>query len=196
MTVQANPLRARGSEVALLSDILARGGFALESVPRQIKDLLRSQSWRHFETKLGKDVHHDRFVDFVTTLPLAGLGSTPDTIRRIIGDDMEALDLLDRAVAGRQGERSDLGNNVPEVGRPEGNSKSKALRRLRDHAPDLHAEVLAGNLTAHAAMVKAGFRPHTFTVRPDPVSAARTLRKNMSTEQLAELARLLIGAAE
>jgi hypothetical protein len=57
------------------------------------------------------------------------------------------------------------------LGRPEGNSRDKALRRLRDHRPDLHAQVLANELSAHAAMVEAGFRPRTFTV-PDNIDAA------------------------
>lgn len=67
-----------------------------------------------------------------------------------------------------------------------------ALSRLRKDAPDLHAEVVAGRLTAHAAMVKVGFWPKTFTVRVDDAAAtARTLRKHMPPEQLAELARML-----
>ena len=63
-------------------------------------------------------------------------------------DDPEALDLLDRASQGRQGERTDLLNNVKEVpGYPAGNRSDTALRRLRKDRPDLHAEVLAGALS-------------------------------------------------
>ena len=58
--------------------------------------------------------------------------------------DPEAVDLLDRETAGRQGQRTDLGNIVTEVGRPEGNTAQKTIRRLRKDRPDLHAEVIAG----------------------------------------------------
>jgi hypothetical protein len=190
MTVAADPLRARGSEVALLSDILARGGFALESVPHQIKDLLRSDAWRHFVTKLGKEVRHERFAEFVTAQPLAGLGATVEMLRRVLGDDMEALDLLDRALQNPVGhpEKDSIRTNS----RPTGTTKEQALRKLRKDAPELHAEVLAGNLTAHAAMVQAGYRPKTFTVRADsPESVAASLRRQLDPAALSKLVELL-----
>lgn len=196
MTVEADPLRARGSDVAALIDTLRRGGSALESVPHQIKQILRDETWRHFVTRLGKEVRHERFADFVTTPPLAGLGADIALVRRLIADDTEALDLLDRALldGSRQGKRNDLVNNINEVTeRPMGTSRDYALRKLRKDAPELHAEVLAGRLSAHAAMVKAGFRPPTFTVRADsPKSVAATLRRRLPREALVEIARLLM----
>jgi hypothetical protein len=79
-------------------------------------------------------------------------------LKRICAEDKEALDMLDQATKRRQGERTDLGNNVPKVkgqGRPEGNTAAKALRRLRKDRPDLHARVLGGDLSPHAAAVEA-----------------------------------------
>lgn len=185
MTVRADPLRARGSDVARLADIIARGDFALSNVADSLKTIIRDESWRDFVTKLGKEVHHERFVDFVTTPPLAGLGTDVRTLDRIVSEDPEAQSMLDAASGARSS-----GNNVPS--RPEGNTRRKALRRLRDQRPDLHDEVVAGRLSAHAAAVEAGFRPPTFTVRADdPVAAARVIRKHMTAEQLFTLARLL-----
>jgi hypothetical protein len=42
--------------------------------------------------------------------------------------------------------------------RPSGNSRAAFLRRLRKDRPDIHARVLAGEITAHAGMIEAGFR--------------------------------------
>lgn len=42
--------------------------------------------------------------------------------------------------------------------RPAGTTRDAALRRLRKDREDLHARVLAGDMSAHAAMVQAGFR--------------------------------------
>ena len=194
MSIQPDPLRARGSDVAALGDVLRRGGAALENVPEQIKQLLKSGDWRHFVTKLGHEVHHERFAEFVTTSPLAGLGTSVPTIRKLMVDDVEALDLLDRESEGRQGERTDLVHNVHEVERPAGNSRDRALRKLRTDAPELHAEVLAGRLSAHKAMVEAGFRPPTFTVRADsPESVAATLRRQLDPAVLAQVAQLING---
>lgn len=178
--------------VEALGSALLRGGAALENVPGLLKRLLREEAWREFQPKIGPVVRHERFADFVTTPPVQGLGASVELVRRIVADDVEALDLLDRALQGKHGgDRTKSANSTLDPnGR--GTTKDYALRRLRKDAPELHAEVLAGRLSAHAAMVKAGFRPRTFTVRPEPKSAARTLRKYMTREQLLELARLLM----
>lgn len=174
--------------VDALSSALRYGGSALGDVPELLKRVLVEGVWRDFTTRRRQHVHHERFADFVTTAPPAGLGSDVDLVKRIVAHDMKAADLLDEALQNRPAVHA--GNNVPS--RPEGNTRDKALRRLRKDAPELHADVLAGRLSAHAAMVKGGFRPETFSVRADPVSAVRTLRKHMTSEQLSTLAHLLL----
>ncbi|MGW1034320.1 hypothetical protein ACWD4Z_19285 [Streptomyces antibioticus] len=123
-------------------------------------------------------------MDFVTTPPTQGIGASVDLVRRIVGSDTEALDLLDRAVQGQHGgdrrtEDAQIKRDVITLesgSTRRGTSRDGALRRLRKDAPELHAEVLAGRLSAHAAMVQAGFRPKTVSVpvtRPDTIAAAR-----------------------
>lgn len=80
---------------------------------------------------------------------------------------------------------------------PTGTSREAGLRRLRKDRPDLHAEVLAGALSTHAAMVKAGFRRRALTVPVDtPENMARALRRNLPPEAVTELAKLLTAAGE
>lgn len=200
MSIQPDPLRARGSDVAALGDTLRRGGAALESVPEQIKQLLRSGDWRHFVTRLGNEVQHGRFADFVTTPPLAGLGGTVELIKRLVKGDPEAEDLLDRELQKPTGGSQEIilndaiMNNENDHGRPHGSSRAYALRKLRKDRPELHAEVLAGNISAHAAMVAAGFRPKTFSVRTDnPQSVLRALKGNTSPEFWSELKVLILA---
>lgn len=193
-----DPLKHRASVIDSLGSSLRRGGASLETVPGLLKRVLQEEAWREFETSRGDVVRHERFADFVATPPLKGLGASVPLLKRIVADDPEALDLLDQALQNPVGGsdkinlNDDIVHNENDHERPSGNSRDVALRRLRKDAPELHAEVLAGNLSAHAAMVKAGFRPKTFTVRPDPESAARTLRKHMSPDDLRALARLLL----
>jgi hypothetical protein len=47
-------------------------------------------------------------------------GSDLRIVRRVIADDTEALDLLDQALEGRQGERTDIVNNINDVRPPNG----------------------------------------------------------------------------
>lgn len=61
-----------------------------------------------------------------------------------------------------------------------GTSRRYALARLRREAPALLARVESGELSAHAAMVKAGLRPRSFTVRmASPEAVAEVLRRQL-----------------
>ena len=93
---------------------------------------------------------------------LTGLGATLAQLRGICRDDPEALDAIDRATQNAPHIHTGDVDNVNV--RPGGNASATALRRLRKDRPDLHAEVMAGAKSPHAAMVEAGFRPKTMTV--------------------------------
>jgi 16S rRNA G966 N2-methylase RsmD len=76
-------------------------------------------------------------------------------VRRIVTDDTEAVALLRDALKEKPGPKSSV-NNIHRT--TKGTSRSYSLQRLHKDAPQLHAEVLAGRLSAHGAMVQAGFR--------------------------------------
>ena len=86
-----------------------------------------------------------------------------------------------------------VASEVPElqVERPTGNAVNYALLRLGEQRPDLHAEVLAGVKSAHAACVEAGFRRRTITVPVDVERAVATLRRHFSADEIAQMVRLL-----
>jgi hypothetical protein len=63
-------------------------------------------------------------------------------------------------------------DNINHEPGPDGTSQAQALRRLRHQRPDLHAKVLAGKLSPHAACIKAGFRHRMLSVRTDNVKHA------------------------
>ena len=175
--------------VETLGTSLRYGGGALSDVPDLLKRVLAEEAWRDFVTRRGEHVTHERFADFVAMPPLKGLGSDIDLVRRIIATDNEALDLLDQAL------QNPTGLHNIQASAPTGTSQNAALRRLRKNAPELHSEVLAGNLSAHAAMVKAGFRPKTVSVPvTKPEAVARSLLKYMTADDIAKLIAVLIGA--
>lgn len=196
-----NVKKVNANLVDALGSALRSGDHGLKAVPGLVKRVLKEEAWRSFVTQRGEQVEYDRFEDFVVTPPLKGLGASVDLVRTLVQGDPEALDLFSQATR-QQGRRTDLLDNIPEVGpggggrkrenAPSGTSRESGLRRLRKDAPELHADVLAGRLSAHAAMVRAGFRRRTVSVsvgRPDSVAAA--LRKHMSIEDLARLIELL-----
>lgn len=78
-------------------------------------------------------------------------------LQRICADDTEVLDLIDRVVQGKDGgdkkseQYKTTVDNIHSDTRPTGTTRQRALRKLRKDSPTLHAEVLAGKLSPHAA---------------------------------------------
>ncbi len=100
---------------------------------------------------------------------------TIDLIEKILVDDAKALRDFDRALGRKpRSDRIEIidndsnRNDSDDLGRPVGTTKRQAIRKLDKEAEAgnetvvaLRADVLAGRLSAHAAMVRAGFRPHS-----------------------------------
>lgn len=83
---------------------------------------------------------------------------------------------------------TDIIRSVPE----RGNSLSYTIRRLKSEYPELYQRVVAGELSANAAAREAGIRrPTTNIYTDDAASIARTLRKKLDADTLAELIDLL-----
>jgi hypothetical protein len=193
MTVEVDPLRGNAVLVDALGSALRRGGNALGTVPDLLKRVLAEESWREFVTQRGEHVRHERFGDFVVQAPLRGIGASTDLVRRVIKDNPQALDLFDKAMQRPVG-RPEIRDNDTNLRDPNlrGTSRDYALRRLRKDAPELHAQVLSGRLTAFAAMVEAGLTKPRFTVVVSSSDAVvRTLRRQLSPDLLAEVAAKL-----
>lgn len=194
-----NP-RKNAALVEALGSSLRSGEHGLKTGPALLVRVLKEESWREFVTQRGEAVEYDQFEDFVARPPLKGLGASMRMIGKLVDslDDpaqrAEAQDLLDRATQRSVGvnQHTEGLHNIKPLGHPSGTSREAGLRRLRKDRPDLHAEVLAGHLSTHAAMVQAGFRRKSVTVPiDDPEHTARALRRNLDPEALAEVARLI-----
>lgn len=72
-----------------------------------------------------------------------------------------------------------------------GNSSSYGLQRLERERPDLHERVRSGELSAHAAMVEAGFRKRSVVLSPDPLQAGRRLCEVYGPGELRVILRAL-----
>lgn len=193
-------LREAGTIVAHLRRALLDGSRDLSTVPGLIKRIIADGMWHErVDPPSARALGPFRsFEQFVTT-PAAkgGLGSTVAQLYGLCESDGKARDAIDEACQRLPGRPEKTVDNVHGFERPTGNSESAALRRLRKSAPELHAEVLAERLSAHAAMVQAGYRQKTVTVPVTrPESVARALLKYMSADDIAKLIAALVGAAD
>lgn len=186
-------LRDHALLVESLGSALRSGNHGLQTVPGLLKQVLAEESWRDFVTKRGEHVTHDRFADFVTSPPLKGLGASIELITRIVGtDDPELMRLMRDALKSPRGRRTDLEPGVDSTLSSKGEDVALTAERLAREAPDEYAAVLRGERTINAAAVRAGIRRHRVPVRMDSAeSAAETLRKHMTPDQIRELRKLL-----
>ena len=69
------------------------------------------------------------------------------------------------------------------------------LRKLRKDSPEIHAKVIAGEISPHAGMVAAGFRKKTATVSVDPKSFATAILRRFTSAEIREIIEALeVGA--
>ena len=222
-----------------LSNALSSTGFGLDNIPELVLIVINEGYWKErvFE-QTGQVVRFDRFVDFVTSPPLEGLGAKIETLKQICKgtEAHDALEAIDAVTRGTPGKRPNLEMHEqirqykeehPEVTQEEiarqfdcsqqivsavlsyhynrynitdimvntperGTSLSYTLRRLKQDHPELYQRVVAGELSANAAAREAGIRrPTTNIYTDDAASIARTLRKKLDADTLAELIDLL-----
>lgn len=106
---------------------------------------------------------------------------------------MKALDVQDQAnqrPAHRPVSVDDENNDV-NTSRPTGNSVAAALRRLRKDRPDIHARVLAGEITANAGMIDGGFRKKRPSKKQTPLEKMLKLLPKLNADDIAILRKEL-----
>jgi hypothetical protein len=103
-------------------------------------------SWRAFQRRWARPAIIHARQQPITPKKIA-------RIRRVLDSDRQ-----NRHQRGRPKNVYNSEGDVHSFERPSGNSAAAALRRLERHRPDLLARVLQGELSAHAAMIEAGFR--------------------------------------
>jgi hypothetical protein len=161
----------------------ATGG--LRQFPSLLKKVIATRAWER-RTAQGKIVELSSLRELITAKPVSGWGEDPSKVEAVIRDDPEALAAFREAMK-HQGERTDLGDNVPQVKRPErSNSRAYSLSRVqRECDPDTVAAVMSGEMSPNAALVKAGLRENRQVYMPrDPAKAVQKLRQQFGEEFL------------
>lgn len=154
--------------------------YSLSEAADCIIAIIDADAWRCYEWANGEVCEFDDFDKFIRHRH--GLNTTPETVKSVCHQPVYA-DKLDRVLQRKPSLHAF--DNIQGTEAPTGTSMAAALRRLRKDRPDLHALVLADEMTAHAAMIEAGFRHRTITVRTDDVdAAARTLARHFDCDEL------------
>lgn len=128
----------------------------LEIIPGLVKRVIETGAWRD-RVYRGKSFHHDHFIDFITTKPLAGCGWPPEKVEVLIKDDSETLRLWRKATTAPAHVHQTDSDNIT-IKPKRGTDKAYTLERLERERPDLYKRVLAKELSANAAAIEAGWR--------------------------------------
>lgn len=124
----------------------------------------------------GEECRHQHFEEFVTQRFPQGLGTKLHVLKNLCRDNQLALDWIDQVCQRPAGRPKETFDNVKDKA-PTGNAREAGLRRLRKDRPDLHAEVIEGKRSVHAAMIEAGFRK-----RLEPVEVIKRTWKKLRAE--------------
>lgn len=211
-------LANRGMAVKSLQAALGRAETNLDVIPRLVGRVIREEAWRHWIDGDHGEFKPTDFRLFLTAPKPAGCGAQLPVIERAL-KGTDAWEPYLEAIRGRpgnptganqwsNGNRNIVTVSISPTSTPEviplprrdysreaksGNSVSYAVRRLRKHRPELYERVKAGEMTAHRAMVEAGFVERSITIPDDPSTAARRLLRHFQGERLEALIAALSG---
>lgn len=139
-----------------------------------VKELEEIERYRHWEV-LG---YASREAMLAAELNEQGVQNVELVLQRHGGDRKSAEVKL-----GKQ----DQGSNATLIGR----GSTYTLARLRRDAPELAQRVMAGELTANAAAIEAGFRKRTWNAPVEVEALADALIRKLGAEKATELCEVL-----
>jgi hypothetical protein len=211
-------MRRAGEDTRIIAKSRTESSL-VKNAQELIIDIVNSKGWQRFFTSFDELVEHEIFESWVTTMMPRGLGMTIEDLKLIASGNKKCLDAIDdetqRKAGALRGNKSavkkTIDNNVIDcfdsqetIKAPQGNSKRKALRKLRTESKKnpkveaLYQQVLADKISCHAAMLQAGFRRPSKTYIGTPIERAIKALKDCSAKELdiiaEELSRLRKGA--
>lgn len=172
----------------------ATGG--LRHFPSLLKKVIATKAWESRVNK-GKVIELASLRELITEKPIRGWGEDPSKVEAVIRDDPEALAAFREAMLGKPGPKphSESGNNVTEIERVTGNGRAYSIARVqRECDADTLAAVMAGEMSANAALVKAGVRENRQVYLPrDPAAAVQKLRRQFGDDFIRLLREAIDG---
>lgn len=192
-----------GDVVLATFNALRRGTGGIKGAKNGLKKLMKPievngeivQPWRFYRLidESGVAFWDSRnnpptsFREFIEAPPFRGLGEKLEDVERLLADDPAALVMLRELTTPAHG-----GDRISDAHKPaakkavQGNSRAYTLTRLKKERPDLFESVAAGELSANAAAIEAGWRkPVRKQQQQPPLAAAKAAWHCMSDEERA-----------
>jgi hypothetical protein len=184
--------RAQLCQTTIESLYEATGG--LKQFPALLKKVIATKAWER-RTVHGKVVELGSLRELITAKPVSGWGEDPSKVEAVIRDDPEALAAFREAMLGEPGRNKQTDNNVIPLDTPQGNGRAYSISRVqRECDQDTVSAVMSGEMSANAALVKAGVRENRQVYIPrDPSKAVEKLRLQFGSDFIDEMRRAMDG---
>ena len=192
MKSQSRVISNRLNRFELMRERLRNRAHEPGADPKRFADLIlaaiRDRLWEKITD--AKDRPFPSFKTFVETEEPEGLGITREKLFHIaaLADITEKIkEFWDREnpLFDEAGRPKNADNVSIKTEREFGNSQSYLRRRLLRDKPKLYKRVIAGELSANAAAIEAGFRVKTITVPVDtPENALKPLLRIFGAAKL------------
>ena len=183
--------RAQLCQTTIESLYEATGG--LKQFPALLKKVIATKAWER-RTVHGKVVELGSLRELITAKPVSGWGEDPSKVEAVIRDDPQALAAFrDAMKCVNQHDLPD--DNVIRHEAEQGNSRAYSISRVqRECDQDTVSAVMSGEMSANAALVKAGVRENRQVYIPrDPSKAVKKLRLQFGSNFIDEMRRAMDG---
>jgi hypothetical protein len=139
---------------------LSHGETSLSTFPKLLRRIIAERAWESRRVPGKGVVTMQSLRELVTTPPVTGWGEDPAKIEAVIRDDAEVLAMWREAMKGRAGrpKADEKTRRNPTQLKTDDRGRAYDLSRLQRKRPDLFARVAAGEISANAAAIEAGFR--------------------------------------
>jgi hypothetical protein len=153
---QNSDLRFNGAKVIAFRHAVANCN--IELIPKVVREIIDSQAWRKFVASM-EPFENASFIEFIRDPPHKGCGWQPTIVQGLIEKcgDKTLLRKWRKAITPPVGSNQFTEGNNNIITR-QGTSLAYTLDRLHRTRPDLLAKVEAGEMSANAAAIEAGFR--------------------------------------
>lgn len=139
-----------------LQQAIGRGGFRLfDAAPDLLREILKDRLWEQRKNREGKEF--ESFEAFATHSLWQGLETNIADLLLFCRDKPEVRAMILNEVGKLQHHGTNQYGGLRNTNSSTDNA-TYALKRLKRDRPDLAAKVIAGDLSANAAAIQAGFR--------------------------------------
>ena len=178
--------------IKTISEMLHEYGLSSGDAAEGIEYILDSELWKRRDPSPGllEAREYKFFPKFCEDNAPWGLRTSYATVIDVCKRDNRIYHKVVEAGKIEEQERDDKGRfkpavyNVNDGNSTKGNSKAYGLSRLEKYRPDLYESVIENEMSVNEAMIEAGFRTKTHTVKEDADYVAKWIKRTFGKDQV------------